>query len=757
MVFVERAEQVHDRMKEPPRAPGAFQIRASTRPAPAHLAQNVVAAVVMGLFQVLLGISLAALVFSGDLSPFIARGVGFALVGSIAAGVAVGLLSSLPGTFGGAQNGPAAILAVVAANLVAALGATASDEARFATVVLAVSLTTLTTGVFLLALGHFRLGNLVRFLPYPVVGGFLAGTSWLLVVGAIGVMSGATPGYFGRTELFAPHSLMLWLPGLVFAVVLLASVARSDHFLVVPGVIIGSIGLFFLVAFASGATMAELGAGGWLLGPFPAGDLWTPLTWGEIADVRWGAIAEQIPALAVVLPVAVVSVLLNAGGLEVTTRREVGLNRELRAAGVGNLLSAAAMGLVGYQQLGVTLLGRKLGVERRSVVLAAAAVAALTLFTGAALLSAIPRFVLGGLLLYIGLGFLKEWLYDAWFRLPPLEYAVVVTILVVIAAVGLLEGVAVGVLSAVVLFVVTYSRVDVARHEMAGEYVRSRVSRNPSLRNVLRDQAHRLHVLQLQGFVFFGTGETLLRRVRRRIEEPSAQDLRFLLLDFRRVTGLDSTAVLSFVKMEQVATLHGVTLVFTDVPASVRDRFEREGLAASAAVRFRTDLDDGVEWCEDRLLEEAEPPPTEADTLEEQLALLEPEDEDWRRFLPYLERRRLEPGESLMAQGDPPDRMYFLESGSLTARIERPHGPPLRLETMGGGSLVGELGFFLAQPRSASVVAEAESVVHCLEREAFHRMKEEDPQAALALHHLVVRLLSGRVGHLVGVVQALER
>ncbi|MBC7482682.1 MAG: hypothetical protein H7337_12460, partial [Rhizobacter sp.] len=42
---------------------------------------------------------------------------------------------------------------------------------------------------FLFALGHFRMGRLVRFMPYPVVGGTLAGTGWLMTAGAIGMMT----------------------------------------------------------------------------------------------------------------------------------------------------------------------------------------------------------------------------------------------------------------------------------------------------------------------------------------------------------------------------------------------------------------------------------------------------------------------------------------------------------------------------------------------------------------------------------------
>ena len=60
----------------------------------------------------------------------------------------------------------------------------------FLTVVAATLVVTVLCGVVFLVLGTFRLGNLVRFVPYPVVGGFLAGTGWLLFKGGIYVASG---------------------------------------------------------------------------------------------------------------------------------------------------------------------------------------------------------------------------------------------------------------------------------------------------------------------------------------------------------------------------------------------------------------------------------------------------------------------------------------------------------------------------------------------------------------------------------------
>jgi SulP family sulfate permease len=144
--------------------------------------------VLVGLTEVIFALSVGSLIFSGELAPFLAYGIGIALVTATIMLIGVSCGSSIPGVTGSLQDSPSVILAVIAVALVGALPA-AGAQARLATVLVAIAVTTLLTGAFFLALGLFKRGGLVRFLPYPVVGGFLAGTGWLLVRGSFGVMT----------------------------------------------------------------------------------------------------------------------------------------------------------------------------------------------------------------------------------------------------------------------------------------------------------------------------------------------------------------------------------------------------------------------------------------------------------------------------------------------------------------------------------------------------------------------------------------
>ncbi len=726
---------------------------------PERLLPSLTSGLVVGLLEVILAISYAALIFSGDLAQFVSSGIGLTLFGITITSVVVALMVSIPGIVAVNQNAPAAIVAVVAIAIVGAMPANASSEESFMTVVAFMAVSTLLTGLVLLGLGYFRLGSLVRFLPYPVIGGFLAGTGWLLVTGAVGLFVDAAPSALQLSELFQPEILARWFPGVAIGVLLLVISRRSDHYLIMPGIILGSVLLFYLIALIGGTTFAELSKNGWLLGPFPEGSLWEPLMFTSFDKINWIVVWEQAAGVATIILVSAVSLLLNASGLELNSGQDIKLNRELQAAGAGNAIAGVAAGLVGFQAISFSTMNLKLGAESRLVGLIAAAICGLVLIAGGSVLSYFPNIVLGGLLFYLGLVFLIQWVYEAYFQLPKIDYIIVVLILLIVATVGYLEAVAVGILLAVVLFVVGYSRVNVVKHQLSGNSYHSRVTRPISQSEVLLQEGERIHILQLQGFIFFGTADNLLTTVRKRFDDTTLPKVSFVVLDFRQVTGLDSTALLRFERMKQLAVSNNFLIVITEPSADIyRQLLSCDFWENDEVLRIFTNLDLGIEWCESIFLEEAGVDPNQRSRpLLEQLSSILPEATNLKDLEDYFQRLELEPGQYLMKQGDSPDCMYFIEHGQVTAQLEPPGRAPVRLETMGSGRVVGELGFYLDQVRTAAIVAEQPSVIYRLSQENLRLMEKSNPEAASTLHQVIIHLLSERVTHLVRTVTALER
>jgi len=715
---------------------------------PYRLLPSVLSGVLNGVLEIALATSFAALIFSGELSPYLARGIGMALFSTTIGAAVVALLSSYRSTISSNQDVPAAIVAIAAAGIAGSVRA----DAAFPTIAILIASTTAAAGLVFLVLGTFRLTGLVRFLPYPVVGGFLAGTGWLLLTGGVSMMAGRPFAIARLGALLEPAVLVTWLPGAAIGGLLLFLSNRIRHALFLPTVIMVTFALFYVLALARGVSLSELSAGGWLLGPFPSGNLWEPIGANELSRVDWSFIWPQLPNVAAAVGMSAIALLLNATGLELTLRRDLDLNGEMRGVGLANLVSAVGGGFISYHTLSMTTLNSRLGVTSRLGGLITALVTGLGLLFGGAALSIFPKLVFGALLAFLGLSFLWEWLVDARQRLPRVDYLIVLGILVIIAAAGFLQGVAVGVVAAIVMFVVSYSRSSVVKHELDGATFKSRVTRSAAARGLLVAVGDQAYYLQLQGFIFFGTAYSLLEQVRSRVRRTPT---RFVVLDFRQVIGLDSTGMLSFNKMRQLAHDHDFTLILAGLPPALREQFDRGGLAEESGVLgFEADFDRAVEWCEDQICGAEIGPGNHR--LVDYLQAIVP-GEATARLLRYLERREVNASTALMQQGDDPDVLYFVESGQVTAQLEQPGKSPLRLETMRGGRTVGELGFYLGTQRSAAVITDEPSVVYVLTREKMAEIENDDPAAAYAFHRIIVHLLGERVLHLVRAVDALQR
>jgi SulP family sulfate permease len=178
----------------------------------------ITAGTVIGAVEVVLAVSFAALVFGGYLVAFLANGIGLYLLAAALTLAILAWRAGARGVVGSVQDAAAAVLAIVATST--AVGAFGSPDRAFLSVVAATLVVTLLTGLTFFLLGTFRLGNLVRYVPYPVVGGFLAGTGWLLAKGGVGVAGSVVPSVGSLGQMMKPYELIRWVPAVVFGLTL---------------------------------------------------------------------------------------------------------------------------------------------------------------------------------------------------------------------------------------------------------------------------------------------------------------------------------------------------------------------------------------------------------------------------------------------------------------------------------------------------------------------------------------------------------
>jgi sulfate permease, SulP family len=715
---------------------------------PSNIFASLTAGLIATIVSISLQISLAALIFSGDLSQFLGSGIGLMLFGAFVMGIIITLTTSHPGMIGVPQSTPAAILGLLAAAIALSMKGS-PPQVIYATVLAATILTSLLTAIFFLLLGTFKASTFIRYIPYPVVGGFLAGTGFLLSKGALGLVINfpLTPG--NLPKLFGYNALINWLPAVIFAVGLLLVLRRSNHFFITPGALLLATALFYGYLIVAHIPLAEAAARGWFLGSFPSHGLYQLPQISLLSQVDWRLILFQPDKIGTIIILSVVSLLLNASALEVITKQDIDLNRELLSAGWANLAGGLGGSPVGFQALSLSSLAYHLGVRSRLVGLFTALFCGAILFFGSSLISFFPRPILGGMLLFLGLSFMVEWLVDARKHLPLVDYLLLWIILVIIATIGFLQGIIAGIFIATIIFVISYSRINAINHTLSGEIYRSNVDRPKVHRETLSHRGAQIHILRLQGFIFFGTVQTILEKINIRLREKHKQPLKYIILDFQRVSRLDSSAVFGIMRLKQFTQENKLKMVWTHVSDTIRNQLERGGIVDEPDESFimLPTLDHGAEWCENKILAEQGVKDLTGAVMhmETQLKHAFPELESVDRLMKYLEHKEIKEGDYLMHQGDEANEMYFVESGLVTAQLETPDGEVLRLRSIRPGATVGEVGLYLKTIRTASVVAARPSSVYRLSARALKDMHEHDPDVAAHMHEWVARLLAERL------------
>jgi SulP family sulfate permease len=146
------------------------------------------------VLTVTFGLSYALLIFAGPLAPYLSYGVAATFISSAVLAAVIALGSSLPFAVGGPESSTAAMTGILASSLVERMAAHDPTAPLLAPVLITLGLATIVTGIVLCGFGVTRMGRAIRYVPYPVVGGFLGATGYLILLGAIRVSPGIAPG-----------------------------------------------------------------------------------------------------------------------------------------------------------------------------------------------------------------------------------------------------------------------------------------------------------------------------------------------------------------------------------------------------------------------------------------------------------------------------------------------------------------------------------------------------------------------------------
>lgn len=725
---------------------------------PRMLLRSVLASAIIWLLVASAMPSYAGLIFRGKLSGYFAAGLAIVLVSEIVAILITALFSSDHATQVVTQSPTAVIQGLIAASVVDALPAEMPPEALFATVFLVIALSSALAGIFLALLGVARAGDLIRHIPYPIVGGFMAGLGWLIFNAGFMVLVDLRLNAASLPLLLESEIVSRWMPAMALALCILALRIRIKSTLIMPGVIIASVILFYFWATIVVGDMEKITAEGWLLPNVSNALSWTLPDLSAIAEINPAIVAASAGDVLTLIVVLTLNLFLRASAQEIIVKRELNLNRECIVNGVANVASAVSGGgVVAYHAPISSSLVETMRVNGRLVCFILAGMFTLTLLIGGAVFSLIPRFLPAGLLMFFGLQFMKEWLIESWAKLPRQDYMIVAIIALATALLGSLPGIALGLVGAIVAFVLEYSRMEVIKQEYTGRFHRSNLDRSFSQNQLLQKEGDKILILRLQGFIFFGTAYRFYEHVKSRVSKADSH-IRFMILDFKSVRGFDVSTIVDFQKLKRLTDENGIELLVSSALPHLQRLMADGAITASNQAKPATfdDLDHALEWCESALLKEHNLQDAARVTVAQQLAEhTNIGERDLDNLLKYLERMETRAGDTIFKQGDESDAMYFIESGRVDVLLQVEGERELRLRSMTAGVVIGEVGFYLGKARSASIIVTEDGILQRLSHKALRQMEATDPQTASAIHVLIASILSARLATTNRLVQEL--
>jgi sulfate permease, SulP family len=710
------------------------------------LGRDALAGVISAVVQIAYCISFSALIFTGDIASGFSLGLAALIMGTAVTGVVIALTSTLSPANGGPDSPAVAVMSVLAGSMAAALAAKgASNVEIIINVLVALSVSTLLTGILLYGIGALKLGQWLRFIPYPVIGGFLAGSGLLLITGGMEVVTqtNLTLSPSSWQILYSPLYAPQIVVGAMFAISIPLVGRWVPSFLALPlafaaFLIVLDLGLFGVVSDQSVRSA-------WFLPSLGELALWWPIAAVLRHEVDWGVIAQSSAEIGSVCAIMAIALLLDVSSLEVARQKSADLDKEFRTNGLANMLASVVGGFAGSLSMNGCLLLDESGAMTRWAGTIVGIVCAIILFSGIDVGSFVPKAILGGMLAYLGVMILAE-LAASPAQRSWVDWALAIVIMLVIGNFGYFQGVMLGVVASCLMFALSYSRIGVIRRHLTRREFSSNVERAPEQTKLLSEEGARVHVFWLSGFIFFGSSNGLFERIRRVIDQQTDKPVGFVLLDFGAVPGLDSSALLSLVKLRNYCEEHSVTLAFSGLSDAMQTSFEKAGFFGSEAPhQVFGSRNEALEWCEDMLLMHHEVGEASVHSFETWIAAELGGLADMSRIAPYLERHELQIGEAVFRQGEPSDSIVLLATGCIAITIDDEQGRPIRLRRMVGYTVVGEMGFYRRMPRTASVIAEQPSVVYRLTREAFNAIERADPAGASAFHKLIIRLLADRL------------
>mmetsp|Transcript_2963 Transcript_2963/g.5423 ORF Transcript_2963/g.5423 Transcript_2963/m.5423 type:complete len:709 (-) Transcript_2963:29-2155(-) len=377
-------------------------------------------------------------------------------------------LSSLPFAVGQVQDAGLIFLSAMARDVVSRLKSTgADDESILATVTIGLSIYTAVLGCALVLVGKFRLASYCQMLPSSVVGGYLAFIGFFCGQAGLALMAKLDVTGLAQWYKFLDiDALMLLAPGVIGGCTIYFSVRTFRHMAVLPSCIIMLMVIFYALLWATGTSVQEATENGWITESVEPPSWYHTWDYLKIDKVVWSVLPSQTLTLIAMISVVGLSSSLDIAAIETELKRPLDYNHELKTVGISNIISGMTGGYTGSYIFSQTIFSLRMGIRSRLMGYVMAILALVSVVIPINILSYIPTFFFGSLLMMICLDLMFEWLIDVREKVTSAEYVIVLSTFALLLTLGVEFGIIAGIVLYVIIQRMGY---DVGKDEKLNE------------------------------------------------------------------------------------------------------------------------------------------------------------------------------------------------------------------------------------------------------------------------------------------------
>jgi SulP family sulfate permease len=701
---------------------------------------------------------------------FVTVGAAAGMYGAIFAGIFASLFGGTPAMITAPTASQAVISTVIVVNLIQKLCGEQNPtpeqvQAVIDDVLVLTFFVVLLGGVVRIFLSLLRGGKLIKYIPYPVIAGFMNGVAILIFLGQVGPLLGLKGESLNLSN-FSPEffdEAVGFLPLAIVGGVTIISILVSDKLTKkVPSFLVGlaaGTGVFYLIALIFQSDFPALLASGpnpYVVGSIPSkfplpDNLWR-------FDHVFRLLGDDPSLIIAIIPMALtlgilgaIDSLLTALVADASTKTRHNSNLELFGQGVGNIVASVFGGIACAGATGRTLVNIQSGGRTRlSGVLTGIFLLVVLIALGAPA-GRIPMVVLAGLLVVLSFQIIDTYSFGLIRKKTALKdlgvIALVTTITVVI---DLMTAVGIGLLITALLFFRELIGVPVFKKKYRCAAVRSKRVRSEPSEAILRKYGDRILVYELQGSLFFGTTDKLLTDV-----EQELKGTDYVLFDLKRVETIDITGAELIKRICDEVKHRGARFMISSLHGegekrqrTIRFLSELGVLSAVGEENVFEDVDRALQWVESEIVEAHRTHPSRKDEtvpLNEVELFRDLSIDQVARLEEALKLKKFGKDEVIFREGDAGSALYIIGKGCVSILAAVGGEMNKRLTTFGDGLYFGEMSLLEEAPRSATAVADEETELFMLEKNDFERIIHEDSEIGMKVLLGIARGLSHRL------------